>query len=37
MISSDALVGLNIAVCTTAGEQSIVINENNLMASLLTL
>jgi len=29
MISFDELVGVNIAVCTVAGEQSVVINENN--------
>ena len=34
MISFDELVGVNIAVCTTAGEQSIVINENNLLSAL---
>lgn len=34
MITLDELVGVNIAVCSDAGEQSIVINENNLLSAL---
>lgn len=34
MITLDELIGVNIAVCSDAGEQSIVINENNLLSAL---
>lgn len=34
MITYAELVGVNIAVCSDAGEQSIVINENNLLSAL---
>jgi len=34
MISFDELVGINIAVCESANEVSIVINENNLLSAL---
>ena len=34
MITYDELVGANIAVCLNAGEQSVVINENNLLSAL---
>lgn len=34
MITYPELVGVNIAVCLDAGEQSAVINENNLLSAL---
>lgn len=34
MITYAELVGVNIAVCSDAGEQSVVINENNLLSAL---
>ena len=34
MITFEELVGINIAVCTAAGEQSVVINEDNLLSAL---
>ena len=34
MITFEELVGINIAVCTDAGEQSVVINEDNLLSAL---
>ena len=34
MITYAELVGVNIAVCLDAGEQTVVINENNLLSAL---
>lgn len=34
MITFEELVGINIAVCISAGEQSVVINKDNLLSAL---
>ena len=34
MITFEELVGINIAVCQSANEVSVIINENNLLSAL---